>query len=120
MAKIRTEISIESSESLTIRRKRFSMRAWCECCGRISIMVLPTEAAFLACQDIDAIITLIYENKIHTRYFEQKGLYICLTSLCLFGFENEFEDTILETDGNPIEILANTQTRNYQFINEEQ
>lgn len=83
-------------------------------------MVLPTEAAFLACQDIDAIISLIYENKIHTRFFEQKGLYICLTSLCLFSFENEFGDSIFETDGESIEILADTQTRNYQFINEEQ
>lgn len=83
-------------------------------------MVLPTEAAFLACQDIDDIISLVYKNKIHTRFFEKKGLYVCLTSLCLFGFENEFEDAILETDGEPIEILANINTRNYQFINEEQ
>lgn len=83
-------------------------------------MVLPSEAAFLACQDIDAIIYLIYENKIHTRFFEKKGLYLCLTSLCLFGFENEFEDSILENEGEPIEILADTKTRNYSFINEEQ
>lgn len=119
MAKIRTEISIESSESLIIKRKRYSVRAWCEQCGRISIMVLPTEAAFLACQDIDAIISLIYSNKVHVRYLEKRGLYTCLTSLCLFSFENDFEDSILENDGEPVEILADTKTRNYNFINEE-
>jgi hypothetical protein len=115
MAKIRTEISIESSESLTIKRKRYSVRTLCEECGRISIMVLPTEAAFLACQDIDSIVSLMYENQIHVRYITQKGLYICLTSLCLYRFENEFED--LENDS--IKILADVQTNNYSFVNEE-
>lgn len=115
MAKIRTEISIESSESLIIKRKRYSVRTFCEECGRISIMVLPTEAAFLSCRDVDSIISLMYENQLHVCLIEKKGLYVCLTSLCLFPFENEFED--LENDS--MRILADVQTRNYNFVNEE-
>lgn len=117
MAKIRTEISIESNESLTIRRKRYSVRTFCDVCKRISIMVLPTEAAFLACQDIDSIVSLMYENELHVQYISNKGLYICLTSLCLFQFENEFTD--LENDKNSVKILADTKTNNYNFVNEE-
>jgi hypothetical protein len=117
MAKIRTEISIESSESLTIRRKRYSVRTFCEECRRISIMVLPTEAAFLACQDIDSIVSLMYEDKLHIRYIEQKGMYICLTSLCLYKFENEYED--LGIDNDSIKVLTDVQTDNYKFVSEE-
>lgn len=115
MAKIRTEISIESSESLTLRRKRYSVRTFCEECERISIMVLPTEAAFLSCQDIDSIVALMYENRLHVRYITRKGLYICLTSLCLYQFENEFED--IENDS--VKILADMKNNNYSFVNEE-
>ena len=78
MAKIRTEISIESNESLTIRRKRYSVRTFCEVCKRISIMVLPTEAAFLSCQDIDSIVSMMYENQLHVRYIEKKGYIFVL------------------------------------------
>ncbi len=117
MAKIRTEISIESSESLTIKRKRYSVRTLCKECQRISIMVLPTEAAFLACQDIDSIVSLMYENQLHVQYISNKGLYICLTSLCLFNFENEHID--LESENDSVKILADTKTNNYNFVNEE-
>lgn len=118
MAKIRTEISIESSESLIIRRKRYSVRAFCVECRRISIMVLPTEAAFLSCQDIDSIVALMYENQLHVRHLEKKGLYVCLTSLCLYRFENEFEELITEDD-EPTEFLTDIKTTNYSFVNKE-
>lgn len=117
MRKIRTEISIESNESLTIKRKRYSVRTFCEECKRISIMVLPTEAAFLSCQDIDSIVSLMYENQLHVQYIFDRGLYICLTSLCLFQFENEYTD--LEKDKNSVKILADRKTNNYNFVNEE-
>lgn len=117
MPRIRTEISIESCESLTVRRKRHSVRARCRRCRRVSIMVLPTEAAFLACQDIDAIISLIYADKIHTRFLKKRGLYVCLTSLCLFSFDNDPEAAALEEAGDPVEFLR--RTKNYGFIKEE-
>ena len=117
MAKIRTEISIESSESLTIRRKRYSVRSFCEQCNRMSIMVLPTEAAFLSCQDIDSIVSLMYENQLHVRYVSQKGMYICLTSLCLYQFESDFEDT--ENEADSVKILSGFQTNEYSFIKED-
>ncbi len=119
MAKIRTEISIESSESLVVRRKRHSVRAWCDDCQRTSIMVLPTEAAFLSGQDIDRVISLMYERLIHIRYLETKGLYLCLTSLCLYSFEDEFEETILEEEKESKEFLIDTKIQNHKFINEE-
>ncbi len=115
MAKIRTEISIESSERLTIRRKRYSVRTFCEECERISIMVLPTEAAFLACQDIDSIVSLMYENKLHVRFVSEKGLYICLTSLCLYRFENVFEDY----EDDLVKNLADVKSNNFSFVNED-
>ncbi len=119
MTKIRTEISIESSESLIIKRKRYSVRTFCGTCQRISIMVLPTEAAFLSCRDVDSIISLMYENRLHVRYVEKKGLYVCLTSLCLYGFENEFVEEGTENEDETIKILTDKQTHNYNFIDEE-
>jgi hypothetical protein len=120
MAKIRTEISIESSESLIIKRKRYSVRTFCEQCQRISIMVLPTEAAFLSCRDVDSIISLMYENRLHVRYVEKKGLYVCLTSLCLYKFENDPADAELEDyEEEAIKILGGSRTENFSFVNED-
>jgi hypothetical protein len=119
LAKIRTEISIESNESLVVRRKRHSVRAWCGECRRISIMVLPTEAAFLSGRDIDQIISLMYEREIHVRYIETRGLYLCLTSLCLYPFENEFEETIFDEESTLIKYLTDSKSEKYEFINEE-
>lgn len=119
MPKIRTEISIESCESLTVRRKRHSVRARCSRCRRVSIMVSPTEAAFLACQEINAIIALIYADKIHTRFFKKRGLYVCLTSLCLISFDDDLEAAALEGTGDPVELPGRRRTKNYSFIKEE-
>ena len=119
MPKIRTEISIESNERLTIRKKRYSVRSWCDQCRRVSIMVLPTEAAFLSCRDIDAVIGLIYAGDLHVRSFQDKGLFVCMTSLCLYPFESEFTGPTLREYEEPAEILADLKTTNYNFINEE-
>ena len=78
-------------------------------------MVLPTEAAFLSCLDIDSIIALIYESQLHVRDIEKKGLYICLTSLCLFKFESEVEDTEHES----IKLFAKVQNCDFNFVKEE-
>ena len=116
MTKIRTEISIEFSERLTIRRKRFSIRGWCDDCKRTSIMVLPTEAAFLSCLDVDSIVTLMYSSELHVRQFKEKGLYICMTSLCLYPFEKDFEDAGLEIeDEETIKVFDEVKTSHLEY-----
>lgn len=80
---------------------------------------MPTEAAFLSCRNIDSIIALMYQNRLHVRYLEKKGLFICLTSLCLFPFDGEFEDPMYEEDKEQTEFLSTVKTDNYSFINKE-
>ncbi|MEZ5344855.1 MAG: hypothetical protein R2681_04780 [Pyrinomonadaceae bacterium] len=104
MPKIQTKISIESSERLTIKRKRYSIRAWCETCERQSIMIVPSEAAFLASQDIDSIIYLMYSNQLHIRKVDKKGLFVCLISLCMQNFEFETDESEFESDVEVIEV----------------
>ena len=82
MSKIRTEISIESSESFVVRRKRYSIRSWCDCCGRVTIFVLPTEAGFLAGLDVNKIVSLVCSGDLHVFETARRGTYICLASLC--------------------------------------
>jgi len=83
------------------------------------MMVLPSEAAFLSCRGIDSIISLMYGNRIHIRYIETKGLYICLTSLCLYGFENDFAEPEFENELESVRILKETHTNEFGFIYEE-
>jgi hypothetical protein len=82
-------------------------------------MVLPTEAAFLSGRDIDRIISLMYEEEIHVRYIETRGLYLCLTSLCLYRFESEPEETIFDEEDTHIRYLTGNRSEKYEFINEE-
>ncbi len=82
-------------------------------------MVLPTEAAFLACEDIDSIIALIYSGKLHVYTNDKKDVYICVTSLCSYPFEAEDKDVFLEDNGEIIEILTEAKTKNHSFMNEE-
>jgi len=82
-------------------------------------MVLPTEAAFLACEDIDTIIAMIYSGKLHVHTNDKKDIYICVTSLCSYPFEAEDKDAFLEEHGEIIEILTDAKTKNHSYINEE-
>ncbi|MEZ5428254.1 MAG: hypothetical protein R2747_18435 [Pyrinomonadaceae bacterium] len=119
MPKIKTAITIESNESLTVRRKRYSIRAWCDQCRRVSIMVLPTEARFLSGQDMDLIVSLMLSNALHVRHFDKNRWFICLTSLCLFSFDNEFSGSEQEFETERLEVFTDSQTGIYKFINEE-
>jgi hypothetical protein len=82
-------------------------------------MVLPTEAAFLSGQDINLIISLMFANSLHVRYLDERRSFICLTSLCLFSFENEFETANQESEQQTLEIISDRKISNYNFINEE-
>ena len=55
MAKIRTEVFIETSEIFIIKRNRAVVRAWCEDCGREVSMVPLPEAVQLTGYDVKAI-----------------------------------------------------------------
>ena len=117
MTKIRTEILIETNESLKIKRKRHSVRAFCDVCRRVSIMVSPMEAAFLACRDIDSIVCLMYENRLHVRYLGKKNLFVCLTSLCLHPFE--YSETVFREEIETVAEITNfLQSNNFDFVKE--
>ena len=72
-----------------------------------SIMVVPTEAAFLARRDINSIISDdIFEFASHP-IFGENGFFICLTSLCMLSFEND-EDSLEKEDNEILEIMTDT------------
>ncbi len=113
MSKIQTKISIRSRERVTLKRKRYSMLAWCDTCAKTSIMALPSEAAFLACQDVDSIIYLMYANRLHVRHVASKGLFVCLASLCSQTFDSKLEKTNYNNE------LLKIDVGNYDYIFEE-
>jgi len=84
MAKIRTEVFIETSETLIIKRKRSFVRSWCKDCEReVNMLPLP-EAALLTGHDVKAIRTMMENQHIHFCYLKPETASICLRSLCLF------------------------------------
>ena len=84
MAKTRTEVFIETSETLIIKRKRTFVRAWCADCGREVSMLPLQEAALLSGHDVKAIRSMMENRHIHYRYLKPETPCICLRSLCLF------------------------------------
>jgi hypothetical protein len=83
MAKIRTEVLIETSETFIVRRNRTVVRAWCaECAQEVSMGSLP-EAAIFAGLDVEAINRLMEKRRIHFYYPKPETLSVCLRSLCL-------------------------------------
>jgi hypothetical protein len=84
MAKIRTEVFIETSETLIIKRNRTLVRTWCEDCEREVTMLPLQEAALLTGYDVKAIRTMMENQHIHFRYLKSEKPSVCLRSLCLF------------------------------------
>jgi hypothetical protein len=84
MAKIRTEVFIETSETFIIKRNRTFVRTWCKDCGQeVAVVTLP-EAALLSGHDVKAIYSLMENRHIHFSYLKPETPSICLRSLCLF------------------------------------
>ncbi|MEZ5306020.1 MAG: hypothetical protein R2684_02625 [Pyrinomonadaceae bacterium] len=110
MSRIRTEISIESSESFVVRRKRFAIRKHCGVCGRISIFVLPTEAGFLSGFDLDSIVSRVYEGMLHVEEIPERGIYICLSSVCRLDHAESDEDL------DVVERLVDVKDREMIFL----
>lgn len=84
MAKIRTEVFIETSETFIIKRNRTFVRTWCEDCGREVSMLPVEEAALLTGHDIKAIRSMMEKRHIHFSCLKPETPSICLRSLCLF------------------------------------
>lgn len=84
MAKIRTDVFIETSEIIIIKRNRTFVRAWCEDCAREVGMVTLPEAASLTGHHVEAIRSMMEKRLIHFSYLKSETLLICLRSLCLF------------------------------------
>ena len=84
MAKIRTEVFIETSEILIIKRNRTFLRAWCEDCAR-EVSILPLlEAALLTGHDVKTIRSMMKNSRVHFCYLNSETPSVCLRSLCLF------------------------------------
>lgn len=84
MAKIRTEVFIETSETLIIKRNRTFVRTWCEDCGRIVSMLPLPEAALLSGHDVKTVRFLMENQRVHFCYLKPEIPSVCLRSLCLF------------------------------------
>jgi hypothetical protein len=84
MTKIRTEVFIETSEILIIKRNRTFVRTWCKDCEREVSMLPLQEAALLTGYDVKAIYSMIENQHIHFCYLKSASPSICLRSLCLF------------------------------------
>lgn len=78
-------------------------------------MIAPSEAAFLASQDIDSIIYLMYSNRLHVRQVDKKGLFVCLISLCMQTFEVELEDNGTESEVALIELESGDTSYDFLF-----
>ena len=70
MAKIRTEVFIETSETLIIKRNRTFVRTWCEDCAREVSMVTLPEAALLTGHDVETIRSMMENHHIHFSYLK--------------------------------------------------
>jgi hypothetical protein len=84
MAKIRTEVFIETSETLIIKRNLNFVRSWCDGCEREVNMLSLQEAARLTGYDVEAIRSMIENRQIHFCYLKPEIPSVCLRSLCLF------------------------------------
>ncbi|HEX8290031.1 MAG TPA: hypothetical protein VF556_18765 [Pyrinomonadaceae bacterium] len=84
MAKIRTEVFIETSETFIVKRNRTFVRAWCEDCGQEVSMVLLPEAALLTGYAVEKILSMMENRRVHFSYLKPETPSVCLRSLCLF------------------------------------
>ena len=84
MAKTQTEVFIETSEILIIKRNRHFVQVWCEECEQEVTMLSLQEAALLTGYDVKAIRLMIENQHIHFCYLKPETPSVCLRSLCLF------------------------------------
>lgn len=83
--KKRTEITIETERVVVIRRRRSSVRAWCQSCGGEVVMVTVDEAARIACVSSRTIYRWVEDEKLHFIETADGGLLICHESIPPIG-----------------------------------
>jgi hypothetical protein len=84
MAKTRTEVFIETSETFIIKRNRTFVRTWCKGCEREVSMLPLEEAALITGHDVKAIRSMMENSHVHFCYLKSETPSVCLRSLCLF------------------------------------
>ena len=85
MAKTRTEVFIETSETFIIKRNRIFVRTWCEDCAREVGMVTLPEAALLSGHDVQALRSMMENRHIHFSYLKPEMPSVCLRSLLVLA-----------------------------------
>ncbi len=83
MAKIQTEVFIETSEIFIIKRNRTFVRTWCKDCGQEVSMTPLLEAALLTGHDVETIYSMMENRYVHFSYLKPETPSVCLRSLCL-------------------------------------
>ncbi len=79
--KRRTEITIETDEVVLMRRRRGSLPAWCEGCGKQVNLLTPDGAAEAAGVTSRTIYRWVEADKVHFAETAEGLLLICLDSL---------------------------------------
>lgn len=81
MAKRRLEITFERERLLVVSRRRVSVTAWCEGCGRRALLTTPEGAAELSGLTARAVYRRVEEGSVHFTETADGMLLVCLDSL---------------------------------------
>jgi hypothetical protein len=81
VAKRRLEITFERERLLVISRRRVSVRAWCEGCGRRSLLTTPEGAAEASGLTARAVYRRVEAGEVHFTETEDGTLLVCCDSL---------------------------------------
>jgi hypothetical protein len=73
----RTEVTIETETLVVFRRGAGPLRAWCEICGAVSLMLTPREAAILAGVTTRLIYARVEEGALHFNELPDGTLLVC-------------------------------------------
>lgn len=79
--KKRTEITVETNQTVVIRQQSRFVRAWCDGCTQPVKLVTAEEAAALAGVTARAIYAFVEAKKVHFTETPDGSLLICLNSL---------------------------------------
>ena len=73
----RTEITIETESLVVFRSGRDSFRAWCQPCGRESLLLTPEKAAKLAGVTTSVIYARVEAGTLHHTEVSDGAVFIC-------------------------------------------
>ena len=79
--KRRTELIVETHQLFVVRKAGDAVGAWCKECAAQVRMIMPEQAAGLACVSQRTIYRWVEAGKIHFIETPEGGLLVCLQSL---------------------------------------